>query len=160
MKCIDSSLVRRSQYILGALAASVSLLLISLPRPVNVNDTILAHPVAGLHADGSWSISEQTVAIYRDVTMAEMLAELAVIRETLLASSHQEAKLLAASIEELAEALHQTFLVNREHAYHELEAGQKEAYNEVALLIADLKILLQEMTNQEERTIVSFFTAT
>ena len=159
MKCIDSSLARRSQYILGGLAASISLLLISLPRPVNVNDTFQAHPVAGLHADGSWSISEQTVAIYRDVTMAQMLAELAVIRETLHESPHQEAQLLAASIEALAEALHQSFQGSSEHAYHELEAGQKEAYNEIALLIADLKFLLQEMTIQEEKAIVSVFTA-
>lgn len=112
--------------------------------------------MTGMYVDEFWPApTEHTVTIYRDVTMDEMLVELKVIRNTLLATPYQEAQQLAVSIEGLEEELNRTFQEDGQQAYLQLKAGQKEAYNEVALLIADLKFLLKEMTTRKGHVIIS-----
>ncbi len=157
MKCIDALTSLRRQHVAGCAVASVMLLLVSLPRPANMGPGITeTYPMADTFVDDFWSApAGHTVAIYRDVTMDEMLVELEDIRNALLATPYQEAQLLAVSIEGLEEELNRTFQEDGQQAYLQLKAGQKEAYNEVALLIADLKFLLKEMTARKGHVVIS-----
>lgn len=80
-----------------------------------------------------------------------MLAELGEIREALETRSGSASLALVVSIEDLEAELLLIFHDRMQLAYSRLSLDQQEAYNEVALLIADLKYLLQvQVTTDQE----------
>lgn len=96
----------------------------------------------GLPVDGN------TVAIYRNVSVADMLQELEVIHTILKADASAES--LAASVDALIEELRLSFQDDLSHSYHRLSSERRETYNEVALLIVDLRLLIFTMARRDK----------
>lgn len=150
MKRIDFFSADCGRYILIGATLSVLLLLVSIPRSANIGP-VRTNLVASPGSMGLEPYSEHTVAIYRNVTIAEMLAELGEIREALETRSGSASLALVVSIEDLEAELLLIFHDRMQLAYSRLSLDQQEAYNEVALLIADLKYLLQvQVTTDQE----------